>query len=412
MSLALQPKLSQSFEEEPLSHPEGGFKLATVGLIVSVWFAHRKGLLSLNALRVWGALQEMAARRSAHYFAEKKAGRKPAFVPHFRLAELGHLVGLPVKVAEKALNELVEGGFVVFSAGSLRFIAPSRLPWSDDLRSEFEEFLADHFKTPNRKVPLPRRTLVMIAEADSSALIWCLLAYCIRCLFYFSKTQEYRCTGTVKSSWVAETGGFSERWAKKIRARLLKIGWLVRLGAPQVAMNARGEKFEVNPEFSPEKNPVVVNPEFHRLASVDDRPTPATISNEPLEGVENTELHEEGRGDIASLPVENPPPETGSSSPPPTAPVHPYRNNNSNFCETHKDQDKETRPRAAENPGPGVYRPQVSEKDQGPKGQPPLPPPRLSSIRLEDFASMPRLMELYRQALKAGLVNGSDHERL
>src|SRR3954447_16971572 len=93
--------------DEPLSCPDGGFKLATVSLIVAVWFAFRKGLLSLNALRAWGALQEMAARRSAHYFTECKEGRKPTIVPHYRLAELAHLMGLPIKAAEKAIAELV-----------------------------------------------------------------------------------------------------------------------------------------------------------------------------------------------------------------------------------------------------------------------------------------------------------------
>src|SRR3954469_12435605 len=337
MQLAFQQNRVQESEEEPRSCPQGGFRLATVSLIVAVWFAFRKGLLSLNALRAWGALQEMAARRSAHYFTERKEGRKPQIVPRYRLAEIAHLMGLPVKVAENAVAELVDGGFIEFSASSLRFIGPSRLPWSDDLHAEFEEFLAEHFKSPNRKVPIPRRTLVMIAESDSAALIWCLFAYCIRCLFYYSKTREYKCSGTVKSSWVAATGGFSERWAKKIRAHLLKIGWLTRLGASQIAMNRRGERFEVNPGFAAKKNPILVNPEFHRLASVDDQPIPALISDEPLERVSENN-YEESRGESPVLPVENPSPETDSSSPPPAAPVHPHiRNNNlRNFSELDK----------------------------------------------------------------------------
>src|SRR4051795_5625531 len=107
MQLAFQQNLVQGAEDEPRSCPQGGFRLATVSLIVAVWFAFRKGLLSLNALRAWAALQEMGARRSAHYFSERKEGRKPTIVPHYRLAELAHLMGLPVKAAEKALSELI-----------------------------------------------------------------------------------------------------------------------------------------------------------------------------------------------------------------------------------------------------------------------------------------------------------------
>src|SRR4051794_14812601 len=115
MSLVLQGNHLQESEEKPLSCPEGGFKLAAVSLIVSVWFAFRKGLLSLNALRAWAALQEMAARRSAHYFSERKEGRKVLIPAHYRLAELTHLMGLPIKAAEKAIAELVRGGFIDFS---------------------------------------------------------------------------------------------------------------------------------------------------------------------------------------------------------------------------------------------------------------------------------------------------------
>src|SRR4051794_14015764 len=174
MQLVLQQDFLQE-SEEPRSCPDGGFKLATVSLIVAVWFAFRKGLLSLNALRAWAALHEVAARRSAHYFTERKQGRKTVITPHYRVAEIAHLMGLPVKIAEKAVAELVDGGFIEFTGSSLRFMGPGRLPWPDDLRAEFEEFLSDHFKSPNRKVPLPRRTLMMMAEADSAALIWCLL---------------------------------------------------------------------------------------------------------------------------------------------------------------------------------------------------------------------------------------------
>src|SRR3954453_6958237 len=98
MQLVFQPNLVQE-SEETLSCPDGGFKLATVSLIVAVWFAFRKGLLSLNALRAWAALHEAAARRSAHYFTECKEGRKPLLPPNYRLAELAHLMGLPVKAA-------------------------------------------------------------------------------------------------------------------------------------------------------------------------------------------------------------------------------------------------------------------------------------------------------------------------
>lgn len=69
---------------------------------------------------------------------------------------------------------------------------------------------------------------------------------------------------------------------------------------------------------------------------------------------------------------------------------------------------------AAATSGPGVF---IFEPDEKFKNQDlpasTLPPPRLSAIGPEDFRSTERSLELFRQAVKCGLMpNGSEHSRL
>jgi hypothetical protein len=395
-----KPVLQQSEEEDPLSGPEGGFRLVFLGHVVAVWFAFREGLISLRAVRAYFGLHEIAARRYAYACSERKAGRKPDFKPVFRVEELSRLMGLPVPKAKRALAELEEAGFVEVTEHSILFMPINSLPWTDAQRLDFEAF-SKNFSSPRRRVPLPRRTLVLIAESSSRALIWTMLAHCIRCCFYYSGSKEYRSTGMVKASWVALTGGFSLRAAKEARAFLIEQGWLRSLGGINQSLRNRfGEKFEVNPNF------VEVSPDWERLSGVDgagdlDSPaTPTELTPRPVGGLP------------ASPPAAAEPP--ASFTPIKHEPLL------DGELKNHNDLD----PSRVE-PGPGIYisqfetpelqdtKPAIEPRSSSKPGQEEtLPPPRLSNIRLEDFADMDRLMELHRQAAACGMVNGSDHDRL
>ena len=235
-------------ETDARSMPAGGFRLISTNLIVAIWFGFREGLVSLHAVRCFFALHEISARRYACACSERRAGRRPTFKPRLCVKELAKLLGLPTSKAKAALLELHEAGLVATTEHSIRFTSVSALPWSDDRCLDFEVFL-QNFRNANRRVPIPRRTLVLIAESSSKALIWSMLACCLRCVFYYSPSKDYRCVGCAKASWIAKTGGFSLRAAKGARQFLVERGWLKPLHANQFIRNRYGERFEVSPQF-------------------------------------------------------------------------------------------------------------------------------------------------------------------
>src|SRR4051794_14972703 len=97
--------LQQSDDSEESSAPAGGFRLVSTTLIAAVWFAFRRGLLSLQAVRAYFAMHEIAARRYGFCCSERLAGRKPKVTPRFRPEELVKLLGLPPSKAKRALAE-------------------------------------------------------------------------------------------------------------------------------------------------------------------------------------------------------------------------------------------------------------------------------------------------------------------
>ncbi len=73
----------------------------------------------------------------------------------------------------------------------------------------------------------------------------------------------------------------------------------------------------------------------------------------------------------------------------------------------NQDERESRREEPAENSGPGI--------SQNPPKKTPekiLPPPRLSNIRPEDSRDVGRAVELFRQAVKCGLVSDSENSRL
>ena len=135
---------------------------------------------------------------------------------------------------------------------------------------------------------------------------------------------------------------------------------------------------------------VAINPEWHRLAALPDalagkRENP----QDPRAGGSATGANSAG---LLSYP-----------SPP--------------MGESENQDERESRPAGrAEKPGPGLFQSQNSgtEKAGTAKASPENPPPRLSNIRPErDFPDTGRCLELFRQAVKCGLMpNASEHARL
>src|SRR5512135_3222575 len=193
------------FEElgaaQPRRKPDGGFSFFTVTQLVMAWTALREAQIGLKELRVYFALAEMQSRRCGC-----QDGDPP---PEFTPLELRKLVG-GAGGERDAVHKLV-------AVGLLREVTKSTIEFATDpseLRFEPTTLEATLARIPNndRRVPVPRRIVRLIAGGARRTLIATILGHLIRCLFY--KRGLCLPKGCVKASWIAEVFGVSERGVK------------------------------------------------------------------------------------------------------------------------------------------------------------------------------------------------------
>lgn len=89
-----------------------------------------------------------------------------------------------------------------------------------------------------RRVPVPRRTLRLLAATTKKVLFATILGHLLRCVYYRSGRCET--LGTCKASWIAQVFGVDSRNVKAARSRLAEIGWLSRRVTAQWHLNRYG----------------------------------------------------------------------------------------------------------------------------------------------------------------------------
>lgn len=100
----------------------------------------------------------------------------------------------------------------------------------------------------NRKIPVPRRTIRLIAGGARRAVTACMLGQLIRCMYY--RKGECAAEGCCKASWIAEVFGVSERHVKAGRAHLRDIGWLIPLDSDHWHRQRWGGRAVINLAWS------------------------------------------------------------------------------------------------------------------------------------------------------------------
>jgi hypothetical protein len=221
----------------PPAKPRGGYRIITAAVLAAAWWAYRRKLIRLVDLRVWFAAHEMDARRCRV---------EPDLPRRFTIEELRNLTGLSPRRLKDSLRRLQAARLLSWSDSALG------LPESpDDLPvDEPDNFGAFLNRIPNldRKVPVPRRILRLLAGGARPALIATVLGHLIRGLYL----KSGRCLGRgrVKASWIADTFGVSLRRVKQARHELIASGWLVPLDADQWALNRWGAHFRINLDWS------------------------------------------------------------------------------------------------------------------------------------------------------------------
>jgi len=204
--------------------------------------------MAKRALRAYFALHEMAERRR---YTEH--GR----TPRYTLAELASFVGgssggaRALRRLSGDLRQLEELGLARMTEHDIAFATSADQIRVDDLEP-FWAFLA---QLPNRSrtVPVPRRMVRALAGGfprSVTALVFTLL---IRGLFWHKATSTYRIDGRYKLSWVSDVFGVSRRQLTEARATLIELGWIAPLDVEQWQLNKWGLHDRIDPGWAPSK---------------------------------------------------------------------------------------------------------------------------------------------------------------
>jgi hypothetical protein len=358
-------------ESVPVGKPKGGYQLIPVVQLALAWWCYHERIIRLVDLRVWFAAWEMRARRC----------RRPAPLPgRFGLEELGRLTGLSARRLVDALRRLEAARLLNWSQSAVEFPAlPGTVPLPD--RVAFARFF-DQIPNHGRRVPMPRRTLRLLAGGARPALIATILGHLLRCLYL----RQGKCSarGRVKASWIADTFGVGLRRVKEARRQLITMGWLIPLAADQWTLNRWGAHVRINLDWSRtgaiESHPDAVGqdselappapisgPELAPPES-DDKPLAGCKNQEPALGgpagvftIEQAEKAVQSADTVQSV---------ATAESPPPAPLGSY-----------------------------------AETPQGAKAD-------LRHVLLEDLRDTGRLLELYMQAVSLGLAAASEWGRL
>jgi hypothetical protein len=353
--------------QEPRRKPEGGFAFFTVTQLVMAWTALREAEIGLKELRVYFALAEMKSRRCGCTDDDPP--------PEFTPLEIRKLVG-GAGGEREAVHKLL-------TVGLLREVTKSTIEFATDpseLRFEPTTLEATLDRIPNndRRVPVPRRIVRLIAGGARRTLIATILGHLIRCLYY--KRGECHPKGCCKASWIAEVFGVSERAVKAQRRHLVEIGWLIPQKTPQWTLNLHGLWLAINLAWDAltEAKERLYEPVVEQAAAAEEEaqepvPLPAEPSAEPSPPTAHQSIQTDTPLVLTPEPLrefKNQKPATGGTS--------------------------------------GVYNSQSEAK----KTEAPADRPTLRDVKPEDLRDPARLLDLHAQAVAAGYIPSSEAGQL
>jgi hypothetical protein len=346
--------------------PVGGFIFLTVQQLCLLWWAYRTRLIQLRDFRIWFAAQEMAARR-----CQMAAGQVPAYTP----AELHGLVGgVGGQHLRASLRRLDALGLLRWSPTTLTFATtPTDLLQSLDLTGLHA--MLQTIAYPQRRVPVPRPTIRLIAGGCRATVIATMLGHLIRCLYY----REHRCIsgGWCKASWIAEVFRVDLRNIKAARTHLVALGWLQRRPIPQALCNRWGSYMLINLFWT--RVPLTPAAQDDAQPPSSPSPLPPTLCTplSPPPSKEHPEPFQDAQHQQPAPPAD---------LTPPSLPLHHTAPTSSGSASGVTEQPKDKKP------APRV--------------------PTLSHIVPEDLQDTARLLTLFAQAQTHGLIGTSDSERL
>jgi hypothetical protein len=160
----------------------------TVLQLCLLWWLYRTRQIQLRDYRIWHACHEMVARRCQ---------LAPNQDPEYTLTELHKLVGgVGGAHLRASLRRLEALGPLTWSRTRITFATSVEDLHGVEQLTDFHTMLAVVAQAPQRRVPVPRQTLRLIAGGCAIAMIATMLGHLLRCLYYH--TRPHRC---VSGGW-------------------------------------------------------------------------------------------------------------------------------------------------------------------------------------------------------------------
>jgi hypothetical protein len=374
-------------EGETLSRPEGGYQLIPAVHLALAWWAYHEGHIRLADLRVWFAAWEMRARRC------RVASPLPR---RFGIGELARLTGLDPRQLKAALRRLEAARLLCWSERAVAFpLAAEAIALLDG--DGFRHFF-DQIPNHDRRVPVPRRILRLLAGGCRPALIATILGHLLRCLYL--KGGTFQDVGRVKASWIAEVFGVGLRRVKDARRELVAMRWLIPLPSPQWAMNRWGALVRIDLGWA----------QAGRVSAAEDTP--------PAEPAGPWPAPDLGRELAPPAPPLSPilaPPDSDEEPLRGDKDQEPAAGGPAGFSIDRTEEKTPETTMPTGDSGSTPRRGSTAERSAGnaPQAACPAPgKPDLRHIMPEDLTDTGRLLELYAQAVALGLVPASEWGRL
>jgi hypothetical protein len=331
----------------------GGYTALTAGTLYQVLEAFSAKTITYQDFRLFFACAELRAIRECAYRNEKPKGKR---FSNFKLSELEERVGgVGGEYLRRSLQRLRKAKLLDFSKAAI--IINQTHP--EDFQESFKHIFN---RSPNRRIPTPRRILSYLSSCSKPSVSCTIIAYLLYGLS-LRPGGTISSRGAVKSSLIAKVAGISLRAAKAARSILVSLGWLTKdTDSTQRKLNRTGAYFELNLNWS-------------------------SISKSDGEIEPGTQAVEEAKEEAKTL-------STAEFAPPQDL-------STAEFAPPYKDlrTSKETLKTHKLDSGVSVKQGNLS-------------PPKLQNVISQDLFQLERLETLYSQAREKGLIQQNQADKL
>src|SRR2546430_12350285 len=200
--------------------PAGGFIDCPVDHLTLPWWLYQQGTMAFGTLRVWLGTLELV---------EKRCCTAPDTPAHYGPEELRRLLRAPrLAPVTAGLQQLEALGLLAWSPQAIQFL-PQAQALREALAQDSYHTLRAQLAPGLRRVPVPRRLLVWLAQEGQPGLIATACGVLLRCMRY--KARQCVAGGRVAAPWIATVFGVAERTVQPAMQVLQGCGWLARLAA-------------------------------------------------------------------------------------------------------------------------------------------------------------------------------------